>query len=64
MQKITKLALLISAGLLGTNLYANPSVEFVPGKYIGEANGRNGPMKFRPHLTKEIKYANQSQKPF
>lgn len=45
MQKITKLALLISAGLLGTNLYANPSVEFVPGKYIGEANGRNGPMK-------------------
>lgn len=45
MHKITKLALLISAGLLGTNLYANPSVEFVPGKYIGEANGRNGPMK-------------------
>lgn len=45
MQKITKLALIISAGLLGTNLYANPSVEFVPGKYIGEANGRNGPMK-------------------
>lgn len=42
MQKITKLALLISAGLLGTNLYASPSVEFVPGKYIGEANGRNG----------------------
>ena len=44
MQKITKLALLISAGLLGTHLYANPSVEFVPGKYLGEAIGRNGPM--------------------
>lgn len=26
MQKITKLALLISAGLLGTNLYANPQL--------------------------------------
>lgn len=45
MFKISKLALLLSAGLLGTNLYAASSVEFVPGKYIGEANGRNGPMK-------------------
>ena len=45
MFKITKLALLLSAGLLGANLCAASTVEFVPGKYIGEANGRNGPMK-------------------
>lgn len=45
MFKITKLALLLSAGLLGANLCAASKVEFVPGKYIGEANGRNGPMK-------------------
>ena len=45
MFKITKLALLMSAGLLGTSVYAASTVEFVPGKYIGGANGRNGPMK-------------------
>lgn len=45
MFKITKLALLLSAGLLGANLCAASTVEFVPGKYIAEANGRNGPMK-------------------
>lgn len=45
MFKITKLALLLSAGLLGANLCAASTVEFVPGKYIVEANGRNGPMK-------------------